>query len=90
MAPFPPGSLVRMRLCPYGEPGVVLRTERSRVLVEWRDLGITRRHAAEVLMVAGPPAPSSAGRTSSPSHNSMLPLHHAAIRGNRQPPPGGR
>jgi hypothetical protein len=47
---FPVGSLVRLRLCPSGEPGCVEGTKYRRVLVRWEDLGgCVGRHRPETL-----------------------------------------
>lgn len=48
-SPFPIGSLVRLRGCAFGEPGAVLRIERRKVVVYWRDLDFLARHSAESL-----------------------------------------
>jgi hypothetical protein len=50
--PFPPGTLVRLRSCPHGQPGRVEGTRRGKVEVHWPDLDITRRHKPEALMAA--------------------------------------
>jgi hypothetical protein len=44
-----PGTRVLLRTCPHGEPGIVRGTDRGRVVVEWTDLGIARRHRPEAL-----------------------------------------
>ena len=46
------GTLVRLRLCPYGAPGIVTGGARGRVLVDCKDLGITRKHAPVSVMPA--------------------------------------
>ncbi len=52
--PFPPNTLVRLRWCPHGEPGVVVGESRGLVLVDWRDLGILGKHPPGNLTVLAP------------------------------------
>ena len=49
---FPVGSRVLLRSCPYGQPGTVLRIERRKVVVYWRDLDFLSRHSPELLILA--------------------------------------
>ena len=51
--PLQPGTLVRLRYCPCGEPGVVTGDKRGHILVYWRDLGMTGKHPPESLVLAG-------------------------------------
>jgi hypothetical protein len=50
--PFPIGAKVRLRGCAFGEPGTVLRIERCKVVVYWRDLDFLSRHRPESLILA--------------------------------------
>ena len=62
-----PGTRVRLRACPHGEPGIVRGIQRGRVLVEWQDLGIESRHLAERLeLVGGVPKTSDSDRPDLP------------------------
>jgi hypothetical protein len=56
--PFAIGAKVRLRHCAFGEPGTVLRIERCKLVVLWRDLDCLARHSPESLMLAAKiPAP---------------------------------
>lgn len=44
------GSKVYLRGCPHGEPGTVVKLERGRAVVYWRDLDFLARHKPESLM----------------------------------------
>lgn len=47
------GDLVYLRACRgAGEPGTVIREERGRLVVYWRDLDFWSRHQAESLELA--------------------------------------
>jgi hypothetical protein len=50
--PFEVGTKVLLRVCPYGQPGTVLRVERNRAVVLWHDLDYLARHQPESLMEA--------------------------------------
>ena len=50
--PFPIGSLVILRNCPSGAPGIVRGVKRNRILVNWVDLNILGRHWPEALRLA--------------------------------------
>ncbi len=50
--PFAIGAKVRLRHCAFGEPGTVLRIERSKLVVLWHDLDFLARHSPESLMLA--------------------------------------
>lgn len=49
---FPIGSRVLLKGCRFGQPGTVLRIERRKVVVYWRDLDYLSRHSVESLMLA--------------------------------------
>ena len=51
---FPPGTLVRLRWCDHGPPGVVAGESRGMVLVDWRDLGMEGKHPPASLLVLAP------------------------------------
>lgn len=53
--PFPIGAAVRLRGCAFGEPGAVLRIERRKVVVYWRDLDFLSRHLPESLVLVETP-----------------------------------
>jgi hypothetical protein len=38
------GTKVRLKVCPHGEPGTVVRMERNRAVVLWHDLDYLARH----------------------------------------------
>jgi hypothetical protein len=44
------GSRVQLRGSRHGEPGTVLRIERGRVLILWRDLDYIARHRPDSLV----------------------------------------
>ena len=46
------GSKVYLRVCPFGQPGTVVRIERNRAVVIWHDLDYDGRHKPESLMEA--------------------------------------
>jgi hypothetical protein len=48
---FTVGARVYLRGCPHGEPGRVLRIERTRVAVLWPDLDYIGRHVPESLVL---------------------------------------
>lgn len=53
MTTIPLGSRVWLRACgSAGEPGTVVREERGRLVVYWRDLDFWSRHRPETLIVA--------------------------------------
>ena len=45
------GTRVRLLLCPFGQPGVVLGQNRGKIVVEWTDLEFTGRHRPEDLVL---------------------------------------
>lgn len=47
------GAQVFLRACRAGEPGTVIREERGKYVVYWRDMDFWSRHKAESLEVAG-------------------------------------
>ena len=49
--PFAVGAKVLLRHCAFGEPGTVLRIERSKLVVLWPDLDFLARHSPETLML---------------------------------------
>jgi hypothetical protein len=46
------GTKVLLKVCPHGQPGTVIRIERSRAVVFWHDLNYLARHQPESLMEA--------------------------------------
>jgi hypothetical protein len=46
------GSKVYLRACRAGEPGTVIRFERGRFTVYWRDMDFWSRHVPEALEIA--------------------------------------
>ena len=48
------GGKVFLRGCAYGQPGTVVRIERSRAVVLWHDLDYLARHDPASLMEAEP------------------------------------
>jgi hypothetical protein len=48
------GSKVFLRGCAYGQPGTVVRIERSRAVVLWHDLDYLARHNPASLTEAEP------------------------------------
>ncbi len=52
--PFGIGEAVHLRGCPFGKPGVVLRLERGRAVIYWRDMDHISRHRPITLMHAEP------------------------------------
>lgn len=51
-SPFAVGAKVRLRHCPFGEPGTVTKIERYKVAIFWHDLDCRTRHSPESLMLA--------------------------------------
>jgi hypothetical protein len=49
---IPVGSKVYLKVCPYGEPGTVIRRERARLVVLWPDLDYIARHPEASLETA--------------------------------------
>jgi hypothetical protein len=49
---FEIGAKVVLKVCPHGQPGTVVRIERSRAVVLWHDLDYLARHQPESLMEA--------------------------------------
>jgi|GEM_PF-5723861 len=47
------GAKVFLKGCANGQPGTVVRIERSRAVVLWHDLDYLARHRPESLMEAG-------------------------------------
>jgi hypothetical protein len=47
---IPLGSRVHLKVCPFGQPGIVTGHSRGKLIVEWLDLGLTTRHVAARLM----------------------------------------
>ena len=43
------GARVYLRACRAGEPGTVIREERGKLVVYWRDLDYWSRHLPEAL-----------------------------------------
>jgi hypothetical protein len=54
------GAKVLLKPSPFGNPGTVLKSCSSRVLIEWRDLNFIGRHSPESLMLAEPAAEAAA------------------------------
>jgi hypothetical protein len=50
---FAVGDRIFLRGCRVGEPGRVLRIERSKVVILWTDLDYIGRHSPAALMIAG-------------------------------------
>ena len=49
-SPLTVGAKVRLRHCPFGEPGTVTKIERGKLVVLWHDLDCLTRHSPESLM----------------------------------------
>ena len=56
---IPVGSKVFLKACRYGEPGTVIRRERTRLVVLWPDMDYIARHPEQSLEPS--PAPASEG-----------------------------
>jgi hypothetical protein len=52
MTPIAAGDKVYLKACRAGEPGIVIRRERSKLVVNWSDLGCSSRHKPEALELA--------------------------------------
>ncbi len=48
------GDKVRLRACRAGEPGTVIRAERGKFTVYWRDLDYWSKHRPDSLELAQP------------------------------------
>ena len=51
------GTKVRLKMCPHGEPGTVLRMERNRAVVLWHDLDYLARHQPASLVEVAAESP---------------------------------
>jgi hypothetical protein len=55
LVPFTTGTRVQLKLCPGGEPGVVLKIVHRRIEVSWPGFHYTGRHDPRTLLIVGPP-----------------------------------
>lgn len=55
------GTRVRLKFCPHGEPGIVIRIEGNRAVVFWRDLDFLARHSPESLTEVDSASGNAAG-----------------------------
>jgi hypothetical protein len=76
--PFPIGAAVRLRGCAFGEPDAVLRIERRKVVVYWRDLDFLSRHLPESLELAETP---DARRANAPANEKTADCFRCGGRG---------
>jgi hypothetical protein len=51
------GARVLLKTCPHGEPGTVVRIERSRAVVLWHDLDYLARHQPASLVEVAAQSP---------------------------------
>jgi hypothetical protein len=52
MSSFAVGDKVRLKACLFGDPGTVLRKERTRLVVYWAELDYIGRHPDMALVIA--------------------------------------
>jgi hypothetical protein len=56
------GARVYLRDCPHGQPGTVVKLERGRAVVHWRDLDSLAKHNPESLIAVEPGSSEAALR----------------------------